>query len=206
MASERCLGRFAGSSRTSANHHLARRTLEADGPETPNRSHSGRRQAYPGADVAVACRAMIRKSMKSLVALAAFAPLLIGASAPSSQRPWRIVRHDYVEFCAGTTLTWDLHEGTLRRAKGACVPDRDSPPTITVAKLTAADLKRLRRLSEEALNRGIATQPCNSVPAHVLSGPRSFTVEMGGRRVHSPNCKNELGRRLEDAMAASIRR
>ena len=164
------------------------------------------RRAYPVADVAVEGRIMIRGSMRSFVALVAIAPFLMGASTPSSQRLWRIVRHDYVEFCAGTTLTWDLHRGTLKTAKGACDPYRNSPPTITIAKLPVADLKQLRRLSEEALNQGIATQPCNNVPGHVLPGPLDFTIELGGRKVHSPPCINDLGRLLEAVMVASTHR
>lgn len=150
---------------------------------------------------------MVHQNVKSFVAIVAVTPCLLGASLPSSQHPWRIVRHDYVEFCAETTFTWDLHEGTLRKAKGACGPDQGSAPTISVVKLPIADVKQLRGLSNAALNRGIATQPCNKiVVVRMLSGPLSFTIEKGGRKVHSPKCINDLGRRLEGMMAATIGR
>ena len=150
---------------------------------------------------------MVHRNVKSLVALAAFTPCLLGGSSPSSQQPWRIVRHDYVEFCSDTTFTWDLHEGTLTKAKGACGRDQASAPTIRVVKLPLADVKQLRGLSNAALRQGIATQPCNTtVPVRVLSGPLSFTIEKDGRKVHSPKCMNDLGRRLEDRMAATIGR
>lgn len=127
-------------------------------------------------------------------------------AAPKEREPWRIVRNDYIEFCAGTTLTWDLREGKLQTSRGGCSPYINSPPTVTTTKIKPADLKRLRTLSEQSLDQGISSVPCNSVPIHVLSGPLNFSIVKGDRKVQSPNCMNDLGRRLEVAMAASINR
>lgn len=144
--------------------------------------------------------------MKSLIASAILLPIRVGASSRRDHNPWRVVRHDYMEFCAGATLTWDLHGGTLRTVRGACDPHRDAPPTITLTKLALVDLQQLRKLSAQALDQGIGIQPRDRIPGHLLSGPVDFTVEVGRRELRSPNCMNDLGRRLEAAMATSIHR
>ena len=138
--------------------------------------------------------------------LATILSLLLDAStSPKPPSPWDIVLVDYQEFCADTTLTWDLNRGTLRTARGGCGTNSKAPAIITIAELKPADLRKLRILSEQALDRGISARPCNRPPVF-MSGPIGFSIQRGSRKTDSSHCLNRLGLRVETAIGESIDR
>ncbi|WP_133177315.1 MULTISPECIES: hypothetical protein [Bacteria] len=144
--------------------------------------------------------------MVAAFVIAATLPLV--ATSPALARAgddWRIVRYDAREFCATTTLTWDLKRGRLSIAEGGCGPHSAAPPTVTSKPIRPYDLALLRILSSRVEAEGMAQTSCRSVPVHPLPGPLYFVVTKGGREIRSPNCLNALGVRLDDALTASLK-
>lgn len=153
------------------------------------------------------------------VRLGVFLPLTIVLSAlsPAAAAPqpwrWQIVRYDYREFCADTTLTWNLRTALLTVARGGCAPDRDAAPPPEQRQIDPVGLKQLRGLAQRARAVGLADRRCVAdraavpVSPRVFSGPFAFLVIDRHREWRSPRhaeCRNAIGRRLERAMAASL--
>lgn len=136
------------------------------------------------------------------------AALPVVASVPAlagAGDDWRIVRYDTREFCATTTLTWDLKRGRLSIAEGGCDPHRAAPPILTSKPIRPYDLALLRILSSRVEAEGMAQASCRSVPINPVPGPLYFAVTKGGREMRSPNCLNALGVRLGEALTASLK-
>jgi hypothetical protein len=121
---------------------------------------------------------------------------------------WKVIRHDYVEFCNGNTVEINLEDGSLHGSLGTCAPDLDKPPKQIEAQASQKDLVNLRAAIRAATSANDVSVTCAAVPGpRIFSGPISLTISRRKSQAKLETlstCKSAGGRNVFQAFERAV--